>query len=211
VTSSSDRTTPGDPSLPTTPGEARTGRPAPLAAAPGEALPASRRLERPPSDRYAAAAGPPVAERPRLGRSGLLAASAAAGVALVSALSHAILSITSGLLAAAVLGGWLIGLAARVGAWGTGSHVPDGRPRLLATVAALGAWLGGLLVAWLVSMAILPGSTRPFPERLAGTPFLDWVGPQLGPLEVVGLGLIVVIAGLTAGGGAVRADDRTAS
>jgi hypothetical protein len=36
-------------------------------------------------------------------------------------------------------------------------------------------------------MALLPSSSRTFAERLESTPFLDWLTPQLGLLEMVGL------------------------
>ena len=44
-------------------------------------------------------------------------------------------------------------------------------------------------------MAVLPGSTRTFAERVGATPFLDWLAPQLGLLEAAAL---LVIAGLAA-------------
>ncbi len=40
-------------------------------------------------------------------------------------------------------------------------------------------------------MAILPGSTRTWLERIEGTPFLDWLSPQFGLLELAGLVLWV--------------------
>ena len=59
---------------------------------------------------------------------------------------------------------------------------------------ALGAacWLAGLVGAWLVAMAILPGSSRTFTERLSATPFLAWLEPQLGLADLLALGLFAV-------------------
>ncbi len=37
------------------------------------------------------------------------------------------------------------------------------------------------------AMAILPASSRSLPDRLAATPFLDWLGPQLGLADVLSL------------------------
>jgi hypothetical protein len=48
-------------------------------------------------------------------------------------------------------------------------------------------WVAALVLAWVVAMAILPGSERSIVERLAGTPFLDWLSPQLGLAEPLGL------------------------
>ena len=86
-----------------------------------------------------------------------------------------------GVLAIAVVGGWAIGAVL----WQVRA-----RPLLAALIAAA-AWLIGLLLTWLVAMAILPGSSRTFLERVEATPFLEWQGPQFGPLELLGLLLYV--------------------
>ncbi len=71
---------------------------------------------------------------------------------------------------------------------------------------ALGAvcWLAGLVGAWLVAMAILPGSSRSFPDRLAATPFLDWLGPQLGLADFLALLLLLVFGAIGARSAATR-------
>lgn len=89
-----------------------------------------------------------------------------------------------GVLAVALIGGWAIGVLM----WQVRA-----RPVLAAALATL-AWLIGLLLTWLVAMATLPGSSRTFLERVEGTPFLDWLTPQLGPLEVFSLVLYVLAA-----------------
>jgi hypothetical protein len=77
---------------------------------------------------------------------------------------------------------------AALGGWGIGVVLRQARaPVLLAVLLGLVAWLLGLLFSWLLAMALLPSSSRTFVERLEGTPFLDWLTPQVGPLEVVGL------------------------
>lgn len=167
--------------------------PSPSTRAPGEAIPTQRRLARPPSDRYRRAAPIVVVERPDLLRATLLGGLVGLGVAALSALFWAVLSITAGLLAIAILGGWLIGVAVRTGAWSGRPHRPSRTPLALAAILGVLAWVATLLLAWLVSMAILPGSTRSFPERLAALPFLDWVSPQLEPLDYLRL---VLLAGI---------------
>lgn len=164
----------------------------------GEAIPAQRRLARPPGDRYRSAAPQPVVERPALGRALALGAAAGLGTALLTALFHAVLSITAGLIAISVLGGWLIGVAVRTGAWSGRPHRPSRAPLALAASLGLGTWIAGLVLAWLLSMLILPGSTRPFLDRLTAIPFLDWLGPQLGPLDLLRLVLLVGVAWATA-------------
>ena len=104
--------------------------------------------------------------------------------AIAWGLLKGILEIGVGLLPIALLGGWLIGATLRA--------VPRALP--LALVLAILTWLGGLLCTWLLAMAVLPNSSRTFLERLEGTPFLDWLAPQFGLVEIVGLGLYLVAA-----------------
>ena len=104
----------------------------------------------------------------------------AAMVALVSALAWAFLKGVlefPGALMVAVIGGWLIGEVL----WSVRAHP------LIAAAVAVGAWLVGLVLTWMTAMALLPESTRTFVERLQNTPFLEWLGPQFGWLEVAGL------------------------
>jgi hypothetical protein len=89
-----------------------------------------------------------------------------------------------GVLAVAVVAGWAIGAVL----WQVRATP------LLAALIATGAWLLGLVLTWLVAMAILPGSTRSFLERVEGTPFLEWQAPQFGAIEVLGLALYVAAA-----------------
>jgi hypothetical protein len=86
-----------------------------------------------------------------------------------------------GVLAVAVIAGWAIGAIL----WMVRAHP------LLAAAMAAGAWLLGLVLTWLVSLAILPASSRTFTERVAGTPFVDWLAPQFGAMEIAGLVLYV--------------------
>lgn len=111
----------------------------------------------------------------------LLVASLAA---LAWALLKGILEFGPGLLGVAVVGGWAIGALL----WQVRAT-----PLLAGAIAAL-AWLLGLVLTWLIAMAILPGSSRTFIERVEGTPFLDWLSPQFGLLEMAGLVLYVLAA-----------------
>jgi hypothetical protein len=162
---------------------------------PGDVRP--RHLERPPSERYDTAPRR-IRERPDLTRALLLGLGAGAIVAIVAALLRSILDVTTGLLAVAVGGGWLVGAAVRSGAWGGEPHRASVTPELLG--AALGAlmWVVGLVLAWIVALAILPGSERSLLERLAATPFLDWLGPQVGLADLLSLGLAAALGWLAA-------------
>lgn len=82
--------------------------------------------------------------------------------------------------------------ALAIGGWGIGLLLRSARaPLILAALMGAAAWLAGLVLSWLLAMALLPGSTRTLPERLAGTPFLDWLAPQVSLLELGGLVLCV--------------------
>jgi hypothetical protein len=113
------------------------------------------------------------------------AVAVAVAAALMAAMAWAVLrsvfDVTIGSLVVATLGGWGIGASLR----------RAGASSLLAVLLGAGAWVVGLLLAWLVAMVVLPGSTRPLVDRLAGTPFLDWLAPQLGVVEVAALVLFV--------------------
>jgi hypothetical protein len=170
----------------------------------GEAIPAQRRLARPPGDRFRTSAPEPIAERPDLGRAAAMGALAGLGTAAVTALFLAILSITAGLVAISILGGWLVGAGVRTGAWSGRLHRPSRAPLALAAGLGAATWVAGYVLAWLVSMAILPDSVKPYLDRLASTPFPDWVAPQLGALDFLGLALLVVVAWVTAHSGALE-------
>ena len=106
-----------------------------------------------------------------------LAILVAVGAALVWGLLRGILDLGIGLLAVAAVGGWGIGALLRRAA---ASAV------LAASIGAI-AWAGGLVFTWVVAMAILQGSTRTLLERLEANPFIDWMAPQFGLLEVAAL------------------------
>ena len=114
-----------------------------------------------------------------------------------AALLLAVLSITAGLVAVAVLGGWLIGVGVRTGAWQGLAHRPSKAPLALAAGLGAVAWLGGLVLAWLISQALLPTSTRPYLDRLAAMPFPEWIAPQLAPLDYLVLAMLVIVAWVT--------------
>jgi hypothetical protein len=127
--------------------------------------------------------------RPRsLGAAVLVASAAGLAAALAWSILRAILELGPGSLVIAALGGWGIGTALRQA---------SGPPTLAAVIGGL-SWLASLILTWLLAMAILPASTLTFPERLAGTPFLEWLAPQIGLLEVAGLVVFVGFAAWSA-------------
>ena len=143
-------------------------------------------------------------EYPRLGDAIVFGLGATAATVIVSALLRDILDVSFGLLVIAGVGGWLIGAGVRCGAWAGRPHLARAVLGVIGVVFGRLCWLLGLVAAWLLSMAILPGSSRSFGDRLTATPFMDWLSPQLDPLDYVQLLLLVGIAGYVARSGAVR-------
>ena len=54
---------------------------------------------------------------------------------------------------------------------------------------------------------MLPGSSRTFLERVESTPFLGWLAPQFGLIEIVGL--ILYVAAALYGAGRLQTVHRT--
>jgi hypothetical protein len=144
--------------------------------------PGDRRLD--DAVRSGGSSGRAAAEAWSPGRAFLIALAVGLLAAVAWATLRSVLDITIGSLVVAALGGWGIGASLRRG----------GLPRWVAAGLAVVAWITALLLAWLVAMAILPGSTRSLAERLEATPFVDWLAPQLGIVEI---GALVVWVGAT--------------
>lgn len=188
-------------------GGAARGTGAPVSPG-GEARPTAHRLARPPGARYrTAGAAPVVRARPRLARA-LAGGAAVAGVlALLLAIFQAVLWGGVGQTTILVVGAWAIGVTVRGLAWGGAPHLPSRAPVVLAAALGAAAWAASLAGAWILSLALLPNSVRTLAERIAATPFPDWVGPQLSPFRFVEALLIVAIAAFAARSAAVRDGD----
>ncbi|MFI5262254.1 MAG: hypothetical protein ACHQZR_06860 [Candidatus Limnocylindrales bacterium] len=156
---------------------------------PGEVRPpAARRLDRPPSERYPTPPPAPGLITPRLD----LALLAGFGGVIAGALSWlvtgGVFDLGGGLLVVAVAVGWLVGGATAFGAWHGRPHRGAGRIPLLAAGLGVPTWCVGTVLLYLYAEITLPGSALTLAERLASTPFLDWLAPQftpLGPLEIL--------------------------
>ena len=122
---------------------------------------------------------------------GILAGLATAGVFAVLA---AVLDARLPLLVVAAVGGLAVGLGVRRGAWYGLAHVPRRSPSALAVGLALVTWVGCQFGAYLLSLATLPASSLTFSERLASQPFLDWLSPQFGAIEILELFLLAGFA-----------------
>ncbi|HSH22320.1 MAG TPA: hypothetical protein VK992_06880, partial [Candidatus Caenarcaniphilales bacterium] len=96
-----------------------------------------------------------------------------------------------GLIAVALVGGWLIGAAVTHGAWRRDLHIPSRRLRLLAAILGGAAWAGGAYVAFTVGQAVLPEATTPLLDRLSFGGFAEYVA---GVYDIVhGIALATLI------------------
>lgn len=150
-------------------------------------------LPRPPGERYRSRSAPEAA-RPDHLRGSLTGLLASGATALVLGLLSAILDVTLGLLVVAVVGGWATGAAVVRGTWRSVEHPASTATRMIGAALGALAWLGGRLVDWVVSLAILPGSTLSVGERLVNNPFIDWLSPQLSLLDGAQLLLLTAVA-----------------
>ncbi len=115
-------------------------------------------------------------------------------VALVLGALRAIFDIGPGLLVVAAVGGWLLGAALVWGAWGSAAHLPNAGVQRMAALLGTVAWLAGSAADYLISLALLPASSRTFAERLSDQPFPAWLAPQLSLVDAAEIAILVIVA-----------------
>lgn len=106
-----------------------------------------------------------------------------------------------GLIAVAIMFGWLIGAAIRHGAWRGLPHHPTRRLQLLGAAFGVVAWFGGAFVAYLVSRALLPESELTFGQRLEALSFWEYLNQQYlagGIVHAIGLAALAIMGWRTA-------------
>ncbi|HUG46858.1 MAG TPA: hypothetical protein VMP67_00415 [Candidatus Limnocylindria bacterium] len=118
---------------------------------------------------------------------------AAVLAAVVYGLCWGVLNLQYGLIAVAIMLGWVIGAAIRRGAWARAAHPATRRLQVLGAVLGVVAWLGGAFVAYLSSRLVLPGSSASLAERLADLPFGEFMTQQY---EAGGIAHAVAFAAL---------------
>jgi len=102
---------------------------------------------------------------------GLLAGLA---VAVAYGVAAELFGLTWGLLAVGFLGGLLIGAAVTRGAWDRRMHITVRRLQVAAAGIAIGAWLIGIFLAYVISQALFPQATTPLIERVSFDGFSDY-------------------------------------
>ena len=128
---------------------------------------------------------------PNLGRGLAYGIAMALPFAAGWAIAAAVLYLGAGLVLVAAVAGWLIGTAVALGAE-PGTIRRTRATVTLAVAVSLATWLAALIGAYLLSLAILPGSTLPFVERLANAPFLEATAQQFLPLGPIELAVVAV-------------------
>lgn len=106
-----------------------------------------------------------------------------------------------GLIAVAIMFGWLIGAAVRHGAWRGLAHHPTRRLQLLGAAFGVVAWFGGAFVAYLASRALLPQSDLSFFQRLEDVSFSMFMSQQYeagGIVHAIGLAALAIMGWRTA-------------
>jgi hypothetical protein len=114
------------------------------------------------------------ADQPRGLRSYDLGVLAALAVAVAYGLSAEVFGLTWGLIAVGFVGGIVIGGAVTRGAWQDAPHVTVRRIQVMAGLIALGGWIVGLFLAYVVSQALIPQAGTPLLERLSFGRFSDY-------------------------------------
>lgn len=118
-------------------------------------------------------------------------------VAVAYGLAAELLGLTFSLPVVGLIGGWVIGTAVAFGAWGERNHLASRVVRGSAAVVGVKAWLVGLVVAYVVSQALIPQATNSLLERISVVGFLDYVFGTFDfvrLLHLVALALLAVVA-----------------
>jgi hypothetical protein len=144
-----------------------------------------------PTDRSEVTEPPLTIEPPRTAYGVILGVLAGLAVAVAYGLAAELLGLTFSLPVVGLVGGWVIGTAVAYGTWADREHLPIRFVRGSAAVVGVGAWLVGLIVAYVVSQALIPQATTPLLDRLSLAGFLDYL---LGTFDFVRLLHLVALA-----------------
>jgi hypothetical protein len=118
---------------------------------------------------------------------------AAIGVSLAYGVLLYPVGLTWGLIAVAVMGGWVIGAAVRSGAWRGQLHERARSLQLLAVVLGIFSWLGGMFVSYVLSQALFPDAATPLMERLSAAGFAAYIDGTDRILNIVSLSALAFV------------------
>lgn len=116
----------------------------------------------------------PLASQPRGLRGYDLGLLAGLGFAVVYGFASEPIRLSFGLVAVGFVGGIIIGSAVTKGAWAGRPHITLRRLQLTAALIAVGAWIVGVFIAYVVSQALIPQSSSGLLERISFGGFSDY-------------------------------------
>jgi hypothetical protein len=116
-----------------------------------------------------------VPDSPRVAYALGLGSLAAFAFAAAYGLSAELVGLTFGLPVIALLGGWIIGTIVAYTAWGEGEHPLNRGLRVGAAALAVEGWALGLILAYIVSQALIPQASTALADRLSVSGFLDYL------------------------------------
>ena len=93
----------------------------------------------------------------------------------VYGLSAELFGLTFGLPVVGLVGGWIVGTTVAYGAWGESEHTPHRTVRGAAVALSSAAWGVGLVVAYVVSQALIPQASTGLLERLSVAGFFTYL------------------------------------
>jgi len=99
---------------------------------------------------------------------------AAIATAVVYGVFAEVLGFTLGLIVVGFVGGWLIGNGLAYGVWSGGEHETNRALRWTAVALAVVGWVGALVLAFVISQALLPQAATPLSERVTVGGFVDY-------------------------------------
>ncbi len=99
---------------------------------------------------------------------------AAAGFAVVYALSAELVGLVFSLPVVGLIGGWAIGTVVAYGGWGESEHLPNRGLRLGAVSLAVEGWVLGLILSYILSQAFIPQASTPLSDRLSLSGFFNY-------------------------------------
>lgn len=100
---------------------------------------------------------------------------AAFAFAMIYGLSAELIGLTFGLPVVALLGGWIIGTVVAYTAWGDGEHPVNRGLRNGAVALAVEGWALGLVLAYVISQALIAQASTALADRLSLGGFFDYL------------------------------------
>jgi hypothetical protein len=129
-----------------------------------------------------------------MGRAALFGVLVAQGAALAYGILADPVGLSWGLIAAGIVGGWLVARAVKSGAWSGRFHLIVPRVRWLAALIAVVAWIEAVLVGYVGSQIFYQGPQTPLLERLSLNGFLEYLNSSVFSPSILALAAMAFVA-----------------